>query len=271
MTRTSSVEKKSWEKWCLRNRLGSWKPSDGEKRAENGSETVNQVHLQDQGGFTPPLCPQGLALPQHCIMFTDTMKGREVWWKFTIWLWNMEDVTISECRTFFWIRDPGFFCLSSACQKRCRDERLWQEPQKCRTEAMQGGDPAPSTPLYYFGCIWRKQGSRTVCFAPFKAIQISSAMETAGILSLPFFTGSSTESGAFACEMTALSFHLGASCLTKLIENITPLWPKNESLGEQRHPAVKNEHWKQWSCQFSYQDANKYRGCQAGGSAGPLV
>lgn len=119
--------------------------------------------------------------------------------------------------------------------------------------------------------IWRKQGNRTVCFPPFKAIQISSAMETAGVLSLPFFTGSSTESRAFARKMTALSFHLGASCLTKLIENITPLWPKNESLGEQRHPDVKNEHWKRWSCQFSYQDANKYRGCQAGGSAGPLV
>lgn len=82
MTRTSSAEKKSREKWCLRTRLGSWKPfSNGEKRAENGSETVNQVHLQDQGSFTPPFCPQGLALPQYSILFTDTLKGREVWVK----------------------------------------------------------------------------------------------------------------------------------------------------------------------------------------------
>lgn len=75
------MEKKSWEKWCLRTRLGSWKPSDGEKRAEKGSETVNQVHLQDQGGFTPPFCPQGLVLPVYFIMSTDTLKGREVWVK----------------------------------------------------------------------------------------------------------------------------------------------------------------------------------------------
>lgn len=162
-------------------------------------------------------------------------------------------------------------------------------PLQCKPEVLQGWEALTGAPAMQskncarrrcssinpfciiLGDIWRKQGSRTVCSPPFKAIQISSAMETAGILSLPFFTGSSTESRAFACQMTALSFHLGASSLTKLTEKITPLRPKNESLGDQRHPAVQNEHWKQWSCQFSYQDANKYQGCQAAGSAGPLV
>lgn len=71
--------------------------------------------------------------------------------------------------------------------------------------------------------------------------------------------------------MVVLSFHLGASCLTERVGNITLLWPKNEALGELVHPAVKSEQRKQWSCQVSYQDANKYPGCQAGGAAGPLV
>lgn len=154
-----------------------------------------------------------------------------------------------------------------AAGMRGSDRSPCNAEQKLYKEVIQLHQPL----CIILGDIWRKQGSRTVCSPPSKSIQISSAVETAGILSLPFFRGSSTESRAFAYQMTALSFHLGASCLAKLIENITPLWPKNESLAEQRHPAVKNEHWKQWSCQFSYQDANKYWLCQAGSSAGPLV
>lgn len=104
-------------------------------------------------------------------------------------------------------------------------------------ESLCNADPEPCNEaiqlqrlaLYSAGDIPRKQSSKAVSFPPFKAIQISSALETRKILSLPFFMGGSTSSTetelqrVYICEMVVLSFHLGASCLAECVENITPL------------------------------------------------
>lgn len=105
------------------------------------------------------------------------------------------------------IRDQSLFCLSDVCQQCCGAERLRQvhagerESLPGDTKSVQRGCPTFS----------------------FKAIQISSAMETTGFLLLPFFVLKMELRQVYICEMAALSFHLGGSCLTECIENITLL------------------------------------------------
>lgn len=99
--------------------------------------------------------------------------------------------------------------------------------------------------LYSGSDIWRKRGSSTVCFPPFKAIQIPSAAETTGILSLPFFIGSSTENGA------AASMRLWDGCVK--------FSPGSQLLNRMRwkyHPSLTEEWGSGWAKASSCEKMN---------------
>lgn len=266
------------------NHVGKLEVFRWEEKGCEWSESQPDSSLRSRW-FHSSLLPPGMCPPAalHRVLQADTLRGGEVLWKVIVWVrsWKMSHSAreghFSGWRIRAVLASPVH--ASSAAGMRGSDSFVQVNESLCNA------DPEPCNEaiqlqrlaLYSVDDIPRKQSSKAVSFPPFKAIQISSALETRKILSLPFFMGGSTSSTetelqrVYICEMVVLSFHLGASCLAECVENITPLWPKNEALGELMHPTVKNEQWKQWSCQFSYQDANKYPGCQAGGSAGPLV
>lgn len=211
MTKMNTVEKKSWEKWCLWELWEAGSPQMGREELRLGQIPSLPLRSRCQPSsplrsrwfhaslWSPGACPPTTL---HLAPHTDTLKGIEVLVK------SHQLGLILRChlqRVQDTPRDQGFFCLSNACQQCCRDERLWQL-RVSEGQPLQGRCKKRARRLSIFinsfcvfgGDIWRKQGSGTDCFPPFKAIQISSAMVTTGILSLPFFIGSSTENGAAA-------------------------------------------------------------------------
>lgn len=179
------------------------------------------------------------------------------------------DVLFRDCRTLFWLGDLSCSCPYSTCQQDCREERLWRL-HACEWElldadtAVQWGSPnSPTLSARCGGCSKKPEQQDCLFSTIYPNLQSNGDQRN--------FNTAILHGWQHCSEMVLLNFHLGASCLTERVGNITPLWPKNEALGELVHPTVKNEQWKQWSCQVSYQDANKYPGCQAGGAAGPLV
>lgn len=72
----------------VRTMSGSWKSSNGKRRAVNGSDTVNQTCSHSQDDFTPPSCPQGHFLLQHFIMLRQlaSSETQRFWWKEIVWV-----------------------------------------------------------------------------------------------------------------------------------------------------------------------------------------
>lgn len=102
------------------------------------------------------LLSPGTSLPEHCIVFTDTLKGKEVGVQIHCLAVNPGRCHIQQMQdTLLDQRSRLFFCLSCACQKCCRDERLWQfcnaEQKPCK-EAIQ----LHQLSLYYFGWYLKK-------------------------------------------------------------------------------------------------------------------
>lgn len=94
---------KRWQKWkrgwkgvlgemvSVRTASRSWKTSDGKKRAENGSNTVNKVHPWGQDSFTSPFGAQGRILLQHSALFcTLTPQRHRGFGEVIIWVWSCE-------------------------------------------------------------------------------------------------------------------------------------------------------------------------------------
>lgn len=133
---------------CVRTVSGSWKISYGKKRAQNGSDTVSQVHLRwrwfQSFFWSLGTCPPA---PLHLVLQTGTLKGIEVLVKSHDLGPILGDVTFIGCRTLSGSEIRAFFaspmCASSAVGLRGSDrfmqvkESLCQATQNLCKEAVQ--------------------------------------------------------------------------------------------------------------------------------------